>query len=135
MNSFIANDILSVNVRLLQAVAKNDVTTYQSLCADEMFEVNGNMNDGCDDSHGDELLIPTELSPEQIMIANEGGSDEDNEYVESNFRCGEMTFVTGTKVSLSYDRKSKSGATLRETRIWSHQGPKGWRMVHFFRSS
>mmetsp|Transcript_29778 Transcript_29778/g.55877 ORF Transcript_29778/g.55877 Transcript_29778/m.55877 type:complete len:473 (+) Transcript_29778:177-1595(+) len=125
MNSFIANDVLSANVRLLQAAVSKDVETYRSLCADELFEVEDDTQDGSDGS--------SLMSAEKVMLIQEGSDEE--EFRESNFRCAEMTFVTGQKVSLSYDRTSDSGITFRETRIWSHQGPKGWRMVHFSRSS
>jgi UMP-CMP kinase len=107
MNAFIANDILSANVRLLQAAANKDVVTYQSLCADEMFEIDGTDND----IDGNSSIS---ISPKQVMIDNEGS--EDHEFIESDFRCAEMTFLTGKKVSLAYDRKSKSSEfNIRET--------------------
>ena len=37
MNSFIANDVLSANMRLLEAVANGDIDSYRALCAEEMF--------------------------------------------------------------------------------------------------
>jgi len=115
MNSFIANDVLSANMRLLEAISEKDVDTYRSLCADEMF------------SESDD-----KTSNKTIMTAQE--LDEENRFDEIKIKCAEMTFVTGKKVSVSYDRVSDSGVSFRETRIWSHQGPKGWRMVHFFRN-
>jgi len=117
MNSFIANDVLSANMRLLEAVANKDVDTYRSLCADEMFSEMDDNNSNNNSS---------------IMEAQE--SEGDNHFVEIKVKCAEMTFVTGKKVSVSYDRTSDSGITFRETRVWSHQGPKGWRMVHFYRA-
>jgi UMP-CMP kinase len=121
MNTFIANDILSANVRLLEAVTRRDVDVYRNLCADEMFV----------DVHNDESGAL--LSAEQIFVMQEG--TEDSELISSNIKCAEMTFVTGEKVSLSYDRTLPSGVSFKETRIWSHQGPKGWRMVHFSRAA
>jgi hypothetical protein len=121
MNNFIANDILSANVRLLEAASRGDVDAYRGLCADELFQ------DVLEDkSH-------TPLSPDEIMAIYEG--NEENNYTSSNIKCAEMTFVTGTKVSLSYDRTTSSGVSFKETRIWSHQGAKGWRMVHFSRAA
>lgn len=115
MNSFIANDVLLANMRLLEAVANTDDDTYRSLCADEMFSET-------DDNNNNSSIMEAQEA--------EGG----NHFVEIKVKCAEMTFVTGKKVSVSYDRTSDSGITFRETRVWSHQGPKGWRMVHFYRA-
>jgi UMP-CMP kinase len=116
MNNFLANDILSANVRLLEAISTKDVDTYRSLCADEMFDGESTTN-----------TVVTD-----IMLAQEG---LDNLFTTINVKCAELTFITGTKVSVRYDRTSDSGTTFRETRVWSHQGSKGWRMVHFSRSA
>mmetsp|Transcript_15654 Transcript_15654/g.36062 ORF Transcript_15654/g.36062 Transcript_15654/m.36062 type:complete len:485 (-) Transcript_15654:198-1652(-) len=116
MNSFIANDVLSANMKLLEAVANNDVDSYRALCADEMFsETEGNNT-------------KNSLS---VMEAQE--AEGDNHFVDIKVKCAEITFITGKKVSISYDRTSDSGTTFRESRVWSHQGPKGWRLVHFYR--
>jgi UMP-CMP kinase len=122
INTFIANDILSANVRLLEAAAKGDLDSYRTLCADEMFQ---------DVFENDKSQ--SSLSPDEIMALYEGTKESD--FLPSNIKCAEMTFVTGTKVSLSYDRTLSSADSFRETRIWSHQGSKGWRMVHFFRTA
>lgn len=116
MNSFIANDVLSANTMLLEAVANKDVDSYRALCADEMFsETEGNNT-------------KNNLS---VMEAQE--AEGDAQFVEINVTRAEMIFITGKKVSVSYDRTSDSGIIFRETRVWSHQGPKGWRLVHFYR--
>lgn len=125
MNSFIANDVLSSNARLLEAVATGNVDRYMSLCADEMFEATSIAEDA-----GDGPASP--MTPQEVMLAQEG---KDGDFADLKIKCAELTIVTGTKVTLSYDRTSDSGTTFRETRVWSHQGPKGWRMVHFSRSA
>jgi UMP-CMP kinase len=117
MNSFVANDILSANMRLLEAIANKDVNTYRTLCADEMFQ---NTEDG---SNQDNLTI---------MEAQE--SEGDNQFNDINVNDAQIAFITGKKVSVSYERTSDSGVTFRETRVWSHQGSKGWRQVHFYRT-
>lgn len=128
LNSFVVNDVMSSNVQLLEAVATNDVDTYRSLCADELFETITSSKEGMGknghQSSGGEAL--------NIMRIHEG---KVGEFTQINAKCAELVFVTGTKVSLSYDRTSDLGTTFRETRIWSHQGPKGWRMVYFLRSA
>lgn len=117
MNSFVANDVLAANMRLLEAVANKDADLYRGLCADEMFED----ADGSDGENGS-----------MVMDAQE--TEGDNQFSKINIADAELSFITGKKASVSYDRTSDSGVTFRETRVWSHQGPKGWRQVHFFRS-
>ena len=125
MNSFIQNDVLSANMRLLKAIATNDVNTYQNLCAEDLFpEVGVN-----DNNNG-----KNKCDSKSIMAIQEGEAKDQGRFAEIKIKCAEMTFVTGKKVSVSYDRTSDSGITFRETRIWSHQGTKGWRMVHFSRA-
>jgi len=117
MNSFIANDVLSANMRLLDAVANDDIDTYRALCADEMFpDIN--------DNSGQNNI--------SVMEAQE--KDQDNQFLKINIKCAEINFITGKKASISYDRTSDSGITFRETRVWSYQGSKGWRLVHFYRT-
>mmetsp|Transcript_14383 Transcript_14383/g.32309 ORF Transcript_14383/g.32309 Transcript_14383/m.32309 type:complete len:116 (-) Transcript_14383:219-566(-) len=113
MNSFIANDVLSANMKLLEAISSRNVDAYRALSADEMFTET-------DDSSNLSVMKAQEMEGE-------------NRFVEIDVKCAEMTFIDGKKVSVSYDRTSDSGTTFRETRVWSHQGPKGWRMVHFSR--
>ncbi len=117
MNSFISNDVLSANMKLLEAIAKKDVGTYRSLSADEMFSDEGENN--------------TESA---VIVMEAQETERDNLFNDINVEDAEITFITGKKASVSYTRKSDSGVTFRETRVWSHQGPKGWRQVHFFRS-
>ena len=117
MNSFVANDILSANMKLLDAIAKKDVDAYRSLCADEMFPET-------DDSGSQNSLT--------VMEAQE--TEGDNKFDKIIVEDAELNFITGKKASVSYDRTSDSGVTFRETRVWSHQGRKGWRQVHFYRS-
>lgn len=160
MNMFLTNDVLSANALLLQAIASEDVDTYRSLCADELFFVDSEStlspHVASPDAAGE--VEPSREAVLHVMIAQEG---EGGQFTSTDVKCAEMTFITGTKVSLSYDRiqrtttssskpqtaygeKNDGGdkvddgntkkLTFRETRIWSHQGPKGWRMVYFYRS-
>ena len=107
MNNFIANDVLSCNANLLRAVADQDVDVYQSLCAEEMF---------------------AGRSPQKVMADQEGGASL-NEICNA-----ELEFISGTKVAVTYDRVD-SNEVIQERRIWSHQGAKGWRNVHFSRTA
>ncbi|VEU40456.1 unnamed protein product [Pseudo-nitzschia multistriata] len=116
MNSFIANDVLSANMRLLEAVANGDIDSYRALCAEEMF------------SDSQDNVIE-----EDLFVMKEQEAEGDKQSRKIDVKCAEMIFITGRKVSVSYDRTLDSGISFRETRIWSHQGPKGWKLVHFYR--
>jgi len=117
MNCLITNDVLSTNMRLLEAIANEDIDIYQALCADEMFP-------DIDDNSGQNNI--------SIMEAQE--KDKDNQFSKINVACAEIKFINGKKALISYNRTSDSGVTFRETRIWSYQGSKGWRLVHFYRT-
>jgi UMP-CMP kinase len=131
MNDFLTNDILSANAQLLRAIAMSDVDTYQSLCADELFDISSTTSTSDDHVSSSSTPIP---SPELVLDVMRTQEGKEEQFDSINVKCAELTFLTGTKVSVSYDRTSTDGVTFRETRIWSHQGPKGWRMVYFFRS-
>jgi hypothetical protein len=105
MNGFLSNDILCANAKLLQAVANQDADLYQSLCADEMF---------------------ASQSPSAVMAAQEGINGSLNASKAS------LEWISGTKAVLSCDR-TFGGIVAREIRVWSHQGVKGWRTIHFSR--
>ena len=117
MNSFVANDVLSANMRLLEAIANEDTDTYRTLCAAEMFP-------DVDDNNGQSNI--------SIMEAQE--KDPVNQFSKINIKCAEIKFITGKKASVSYTRTSDSGVSFQETRVWSYQGSKGWRLVHFYRT-
>ena len=107
MNSIIANDVISANARLLEAIAVNDVDSYAGLVAREMF---------------------AGTSPSSVMQTHES-PDSFPSVTVSN---ASIEFISGKRVSIAYDRASAS-ACVRETRLWSHQGD-GWKMVHFSRT-
>eukprot|EP00535_Pseudo-nitzschia_heimii_P009303 CAMPEP_0197178280 /NCGR_PEP_ID=MMETSP1423-20130617/3610_1 /TAXON_ID=476441 /ORGANISM="Pseudo-nitzschia heimii, Strain UNC1101" /LENGTH=461 /DNA_ID=CAMNT_0042627989 /DNA_START=188 /DNA_END=1570 /DNA_ORIENTATION=- len=109
INSFFANDVLSANMRLLEAIAKEDIDAYQNLCASEMFPEVDNNN-----------------SQSSISIMEAQEKDKENEFSKINVKCAEIKFITGKKASVSYHRTSDSGVTFQETRIWSYQESKGW---------
>lgn len=106
MDQFIANDVWTANEELLQAVLEQDREKYESLCALEMLQEDGDSM---------ESYEPT--SSDYMAICN-----------------AKMEFVSGTKVLCSYDRTLEQETTVRETRVWSHEGPRGWINVHFSRT-
>jgi UMP-CMP kinase len=130
MNAFIANDVISSNAQLLDAVATQNVYLYQMLCAEEMF-TEGKNNDEVSSSTAAATAGSHTKSPLDVMLEQEGSVKE---IASSNVCNAKLEFISGSKASVSYDRSIRD-ATVRETRIWSHQGPKGWRMVHFFRTA
>jgi len=80
MNSILKNDVLSANMRLLEAIATNDFDSYRNLCANEMFsEVDDNNNDKNECTR-------------KIMAIQEG--EENDLFAEIKTKCAEMTFIT-----------------------------------------
>lgn len=105
VNQWILQDVLTANAQLLKAVQDGDADAYLKECAEEYF---------------------TKKSPTQVLSAQEGDlvGELSNAVVE---------FVSGTKVVVSYDR-SFGKDQVRESRVWSHQGQRGWVNVHFSRT-
>lgn len=67
-------------------------------------------------------VIPEGMTPVDVMKAQESGVAEISD--------SKIDFVTGTKAVVSYNRSDG----LRETRVWSHEGIRGWVNVHFSRT-
>ena len=107
LNGFIANDVWTANALLLRAVQEGNQELYESLTALE----GGSMDD------------------------HETVSSSDQDGIGTSVSNASIDFVSGTKVSTSYDRTIGDGDDnlVRETRIWSHEGTKGWVNVHFSR--
>jgi UMP-CMP kinase len=124
MNEFLANDVISSNAQLLDAVATQNVDLYQLLCAEEMFIEGKNKDEAATAGSNTKSSLGVMLEQEGSVKVN----------ASSNVCNAMLEFISGTKASVSYDR-AIGDATVRETRIWSHQGPRGWRMVHFFRTA
>jgi len=108
MKRFVANDVLTANAQLLESIEKDDVDQYVELCGEDLLEE----------------------KMEEIMEMYEGEMGKKVEI--SNPK---IEFVTGTKAIVSYDRTTPDGEqTIRESRVWSHQGTRGWVNVHFSRT-
>ena len=107
MNQFILHDVVTANAQLLQAVQDGNAELYRSLIA---------WNDDDEDSV-------------QLMREYEGASSA------TKVSNGLVDFVSGTKVVVSYDRVLEDGTRFRETRVWSHQGERGWVNIHFSRTA
>jgi len=108
LNTVIANDVLAQNWKLLESVSQRDVKKYASLCAKEMI---------------------ANLDPEKLLEVQELGEEERPSNCISK---AELSFVSGTKVNVSYQR-TFGNSHFKETRVWSHT-PDGWKMIHFFRT-
>mmetsp|Transcript_13249 Transcript_13249/g.20199 ORF Transcript_13249/g.20199 Transcript_13249/m.20199 type:complete len:229 (+) Transcript_13249:169-855(+) len=101
MNKMLANDVWTVNAKLMKAIESNNVEQYRSLCA--------------------------YLEKSEDMSTHEGDASVE-------ISNATIEFETGTKAITSYDRVMEDGVTTRETRVWSHEGVKGWRCIHFYRT-
>lgn len=107
LNQLILHEVLSANAALLAAAESGDVATYQSLCDERWFE---------------------SKSPSELMREQEGEPAPIGEITKA-----QLDFISGKQVAVGYERVIH-GVRLREKRIWSHQGLKGWRNVHFSRT-
>jgi hypothetical protein len=107
MNQFILHDVVTANAQLLKAVQDGNAELYKSLIA---------WNDDDEDSM-------------KLMTEYEGASSA------ANVSNGLVDFVSGTKVVVSYDRVLTGEPRFRETRVWSHQGERGWVNIHFSRTT
>jgi UMP-CMP kinase len=106
MNQFILHDVVTANAQLLKAVQDGNAELYKSLIA-------------WNDHDEDDSM--------QLMREYEEASSA------ANVSNGLVDFVSGTKVVVSYDRVLADETQIRETRVWSHQGERGWVNIHFSR--
>lgn len=106
MNKLILHDVVSANVKLLDAAQRQDASAYQSLCASDWF---------------------AGKSAQDVLMAQE---DENG---AGSVADAKLEVITGRNVVLSYTR-SFEGELVREKRVWAHQGADGWRNIHFART-
>ena len=66
-------------------------------------------------------------STDQVMDLQEG---ENGSWEISNLK---LSYISGTKVAVEYDRTMGDTVKITEKRIWSHQGTQGWKNIHFQR--
>jgi UMP-CMP kinase len=109
LNELILHDVLTANAALLRAVETGDVAQYKSVCDAEWF-------------------VGDTKDPVSVMTQQEGAPVAVGEVTRA-----QLDFISGKHVAVSYDRVMQ-GETIREKRIWSHQGQAGWRNVHFART-
>ena len=109
INPLILHDVVTANAALLEAVRAHNVTAYTNLCAPEWFE--------------------SDKDPTAVMEQQEGAGCD-----TSRIGRAQLDVISGRQVALSYDRPLED-MMVREKRIWTHQGPGGWRNVHFSRTT
>ena len=106
LNQLILHDVLTANAALLRAAQSGDAEGYQALCDPEWF---------------------ANKSVMEVMREQEGESEPIGEIIKT-----QLDMITGRQVAVGYERVMQ-GQRLREKRIWSHQGVRGWRNIHFSR--
>jgi len=107
-NNLFANDVLTANANLLNAIQNNNEEQYRTLC-----------------SYTDKDTT--------TMKEHEGDANSNTIISISN---ATIEFQTGTKAVTSYDRiimENNNDTPVRETRVWSHQGIQGWKCIHYYR--
>jgi hypothetical protein len=106
LNELILHDVLTANAVLLEAVERQDVVAYQALCDDGWFK-------------GKDVA--------DVFRRQEGPGEPVGKILNA-----QVDVITGKHVTVRYDRVFQL-QSLRETRVWSHHGEKGWQNVHFAR--
>lgn len=119
MNQYIANDVLTSNAMLMEAVQNNDITKYARLCSQEMLRGPNGEN----------------LTAEEAFKMLEIGNNS-NQLI-SKLRNAYVRVRNGTNATVNYIRRleddsGKLQLEFREQRVWSH-GEHGWVCVHFTR--
>ena len=110
MDSYVQNDILTANMKLLKAIEDGNVDEFKALCDEQLLVESGSK---------------TEKSLADIFELSEGPISDGASTSVSN---ANVSIQDGINALVSYDRTTKSGNILRETRQWNH-GPKGWLCV------
>ena len=138
MDTFISNDVLTANVRLLRAILTEDALTYNELCPDDWSLR------GCE--------VPLRSRSRHQSDGGKGGTEENagDGHVatgawDHEISDAKVEMIDGRNAVVSYDRriifhdgeeeeeKLETEITMfRETRVWSH-GRRGWMCVHFSR--
>ena len=108
MNRMISHDVLTAQSELMHAIETKDADLYQKVCAEEWFEEEGK-------------------TASDVMAMQEGENGPSN---VSNLK---ISYLANGKVAIEYDRVMKNNGKISEKRIWSHQGTKGWKNIHFAR--
>lgn len=106
LNPLIRHDVLSANAALLESVESGDVEAYRKWSDPTWFE---------------------DRDATDVMTKQEGDATP-----TGDIDAASVEVITGREVAVSYSRVMQ-GEAMREKRIWSHQGSRGWRNVHFVR--
>lgn len=127
MSEAVENELIELNRRLLESIAKGDWDTYAELCDPSLSafepEARGHLVEGMD-FHRFYFDLGLADVPQNTTISN------------PNVRLlGDVAVVTYTRL---WQRQEGDGRPVthvfEETRIWQRQDA-GWRHVHFHRSA
>ena len=110
MNAYVKNDILTANMNLLKAIEGGNLEEFTALCDEQVSVESGS---------------ETYKSLADIFEGYEGPVSDG---AASSISNAKVSIQDGIKALVSYDRTTKEGKTVRETREWVH-GPKGWMCV------
>ena len=140
VQQFLANDIWTANAKLIEAVETQNETLYRQLCPYMMMT-----------SSSDSDVEQTSMA---AMEGTYDSSDPNPTATHHHVQISNASirFETGTKAITSYDRVVRMVANdkrddtnhdnhgyseetiVREERVWSHEGTRGWVNVHFTRT-
>jgi UMP-CMP kinase len=109
LNELIVSDILTANSALLDAIQMGDTKAYESLCDANFFI-------------GQDTVAV--MSQQEGVVTN---------LRSSRVEQAQVDVISGKQVAVSYNCVL-DGELILEKRFWTHQGPAGWRNVHFART-
>lgn len=110
MNAFLKNDVLTANKKLLKSIEEGNTKDFTALCDEQIVVESGSK---------------AKKSLAEIFDWYEGPMSVG---ASSSICNAKVSIQDGIEALISYDRKTKTGKIVRETRKWKH-GPKGWMCV------
>lgn len=116
--------------RTIEEVWDDTQEVINKMLANDVWTANAKLMDAIESSNAEQYRSLCEYLEKSEDISTHEGDEVGKANKISN---AEIEFETGTKAITSYDRVM-DGVTIRETRVWSHQGVKGWRCIHFYRT-
>lgn len=163
LNRLIVHDVLSANAALLLSIRRGDGESYRNLCDPSWFvkEAKRKRRNDRNDGRSDSALTPkVSGDPIQVMKHHEG---DEVVGTNVRIRNASVEVVGGRQVAVTYlrtipyhdhedadqgaDSNNNKNSTnsddvdgvdgvawIMEKRIWTHQGPRGWRNVHYIRT-
>jgi len=116
--------------RTIEEVWNDTQNVINKMLANDVWTANAKLMEAIESGNEEHYSSLCDYLEKSEDISTHEGGDVGK---ARNISNAEIEFETGTNATTSYDRVI-DGITTRETRVWSHQGVKGWRCIHFYRT-